>query len=314
MKKALSLILVLTVFAGMALGSGTEKKKEETKQIVNGESSDANESSTANSDGAAVATEEKAETTKASSIPTIEQQVVYNADGITITAVEYTHDDFWNSDEIKFLIENNTQQNITVGVKALIVNGFMVTDLFAADVASGTKKNETMNLLSNELDAAGITSVGEIEIYFRIYDSDTWKDIAESDRVVIQTSNYSAMDIEADTSGSVLYDEGGIKIIGKYVDESSFWGKSVVLYIENNTDKNVIIQADNLSINGYSLTSLFSSTVYAERKAFDDITLLSSELEENGITSVDEVTLKFEIMDENFSTIKKTEAITFKTK
>lgn len=312
MKKALSLILVLTVFAGMALGSGTDKKKEETKQIVNGESADAKESGTENA--TPIATEEKAEANKTSSVPTIEQQVVYDADGIVITAVEYTHDDFWNSDGIKFLIENNTQQNITVGVKALIVNGFMVTDLFAADVASGTKKNETMNLLSNELDAAGITTVGEIEIYFHIYDSDTWKDIADPDRVVIQTSNYSTMDTEADTSGSVLYDEGGIKIIGKYVDENSFWGKSVVLYIENNTEKNVIIQADNLSINGYSLTSLFSSTVYAGRKAVDDITLLSSELEENSITSVDEVTLKFDIMDEKFSTIKKTEAITFKTK
>lgn len=312
MKKALSLILVLTVFAGMALGSGTDKKKEETKQIVNGESADAKESGTENA--TPIATEEKAEANKTSSVPTIEQQVVYDADGIVITAVEYTHDDFWNSDGIKFLIENNTQQNITVGVKALIVNGFMVTDLFAADVASGTKKNETMNLLSNELDAAGITTVGEIEIYFHIYDSDTWKDIADPDRVVIQTSNYSTMDTEADTSGSVLYDEGGIKIIGKYVDENSFWGKSVILYIENNTEKNVIIQADNLSINGYSLTSLFSSTVYAGRKAVDDITLLSSELEENSITSVDEVTLKFDIMDEKFSTIKKTEAITFKTK
>lgn len=312
MKKALSLILVLTVFAGMALGSGTDKKKEETKQIVNGESADTKESGTENA--TPIATEEKAEANKTSSVPTIEQQVVYDADGIVITAVEYTHDDFWNSDGIKFLIENNTQQNVTVGVNALIVNGFMVTDLFAADVASGTKKNETMNLLSNELDAAGITTVGEIEIYFHIYDSDTWKDIAAPDRVVIQTSNYSTMDTEADTSGSVLYDEGGIKIIGKYVDENSFWGKSVVLYIENNTEKNVIIQADNLSINGYSLTSLFSSTVYAGRKAVDDITLLSSELEENSITSVDEVTLKFDIMDEKFSTIKKTEAITFKTK
>ncbi|MEE3351649.1 MAG: hypothetical protein VZR13_04510 [Saccharofermentanaceae bacterium] len=312
MKKALSLILVLTVFAGMALGSGTDKKKEETKQIVNGESADTKESGTENA--TPIATEEKTEANKTSSVPTIEQQVVYDADGIVITAVEYTHDDFWNSDGIKFLIENNTQQNVTVGVNALIVNGFMVTDLFAADVASGTKKNETINLLSNELDAAGITTVGEIEIYFHIYDSDTWKDIAAPDRVVIQTSNYSTMDTEADTSGSVLYDEGGIKIIGKYVDENSFWGKSVVLYIENNTEKNVIIQADNLSINGYSLTSLFSSTVYAGRKAVDDITLLSSELEENSITSVDEVTLKFDIMDEKFSTIKKTEAITFKTK
>ena len=82
------------------------------------------------------------------------------------------------------------------------------------------------------------------------------------------------MDQTVDDSGVTLYDTNGIKIVGKYVNESSFWGKAVMLYCENNTDKNVTISADDLSVNGFMVTSLFSKTIYAGKKAYDDITLL----------------------------------------
>ena len=303
MKKLISVLLVLTLFASFALGSG-EKKKDETKQIVDNNTSNGVESN---------ATEVSEESTTAEpekhGLPTIEQGVVYNDNGVVITAVEYTED--WGMEGIKFLIENNSDKSITVGTNAVIVNGYMISDLFVAEVAAGMKTNETLDLLTSQLNAAGITTVGQVEIYFHLYDSETWKKIADSDCVLIKTSEYDNMDTEADTSGNVLYEEGGIKIIGKYVDENSFWGKSIVLYIENNTDKNMIIQAEDVSINGFTVTSLFSCTVYANRKAYDDITLLSSDLEKNGITSVDEVSLKFEIMDENYSNKTTTKTIQF---
>ncbi len=80
--------------------------------------------------------------------------------------------------------------------------------------------------------------------------------------------------------------------------------------------RNVVIHAENVSINGFTFDSaIFSSTVYAGKKAYDDITLFSTELEENGIKSVEEVSLRFEIMDPStYATIDKSDEITFKTK
>ena len=192
----------------------------------------------------------------------------------------------------------------------------MITDTFVAEVAAGKKTNETMNLSSTALNAAGIDVIGQIEVYFHMYDSETWDDIAKTDCITIKTSMYDQMDKTVDDAGQVLYDKDGIKIIGKYVDETSFWGAGIVVYIENNTDKNVLIQVDNLSVNGFTLGSaIFSSDVYAGKKAFDDITLFSSELEENDIKSVEEVTLTFVIINpDTYDTISRSDEITFKTK
>ena len=41
----------------------------------------------------------------------------------------------------------------------------MITDLFSADVAAGKQSNEVMYLSSTELKAAGIDTVGQIEMY-----------------------------------------------------------------------------------------------------------------------------------------------------
>ena len=46
--------------------------------------------------------------------------------------------------------------------------------------------------------------------------------------------------------------------------------------------------------------------------SLDEITLMSSELEENGITSIEDVELKFRVYNsESFSTLFETEAIGF---
>lgn len=303
MKKSqiLAAVMATSMFLSFALGSSSSGSSDSTKAIV----------------GTDDVTEEgvTATTTEKVSKPTIEEAVVFDEGGVKITAKEYVTDSIWG-DGIKFLIENETDKNLTVGCDALIVNDYMISDLFVTDVAAGKKTNETMTLSSSQLKAAGIDVIGQIEVYFHIYDSDTYDTIKNTDCITIKTSLYDKMDTKADDSGEVLYDEGGIKIIGKYVNDSDFWGAAVLLYVENNTDKNVIVQADNVSINGFTFDSaIFSATVYAGKKSYDDITLFSSELEENGITSVDEVSLKFKVLDaDSYKEIAKSDEITFKTK
>ena len=242
---------------------------------------------------------------------TINEQELVNQDGIVITAQEYVTDRIMGGG-IKLNIQNNTQQNITVGCTALIVNNYMITDLFASNVAAGMQANDNLYLSSRELEAAGITNVGKVEIYFHIYDSDNWSKICDPECVTIQTSAYDSMDIVALDDGTELYNDGGIRIVGKAVDENSFWGSAILLYIENNSGRNVGINAQNMSINGYMVTPVFSANVYNERMAIDDITILRSELEENGIESIDTVQLSFRIYDsDNFSTIAETDTIEF---
>ncbi len=242
---------------------------------------------------------------------TIEEQVLVEQDGIKITALDYVRDDIWG-DGIKVLIENDSEQDVMVGCDALIVNDYMIDDLFGSEVAAGKKANDVIYLSSSELKAAGIDTVGRIEIYFHAFDADSYDEIFNTDCVTIETSAIDSMDTKANDEGTELYNEDGIRIIGKTVDENSFWGTAILLYIENESGRNVGISVDDMSVDGFMLTPYFSTTVYDGKKAVDDITLMSSELEENGITSIGEVELKFHIYDnDSYDTIADSDPITF---
>ena len=247
---------------------------------------------------------------QASADESINEQVLVDQDGIKITATEYVTDSIWG-DGIKLLVENNSAKDYTIGCDALIGNDYMITDLFSADVAAGKKSNEVMYLSSTELKAAGIDTVGQIEMYFHAYDSN-WDNLFKNVYSKLETSEFANMDTTPNDEGQELYNANGVRIVGKTVDENSFWGTAILLYIENTSGQNVGINVDNMSINGYMMTPLFSTIVYDGKKSIDDITIMSSDLEANGITSVDQVELKFHIYNaESYDTIADSDAITF---
>lgn len=310
--KVIGLVATLLVFGMMSLGSGSSSASEK-KEIVADSSSTATDEAADTQEAAASNEEETADNADSSEAVTIEEQVLFEQDGLKVTATEYVVDSIWG-DGVKLLIENDGTSDIGLGCNALIVNDYMITDLFSATVAAGKKDYETLDLSSSGLKAAGIDNVGKIEIYFHTFDPDTYKTITDLDCVTIQTSAFDSMDSTPNDAGQELYNADGIRIVGKYVDENSFWGAAVLLYIENTSGENRIIQCDDMSINGFMVTPYFSSTVYDGKKAIDEITLMSSELEENNITSVDEIELKFKIIDENYTSRAETDTISFSAK
>lgn len=302
--KWIATVLCLSVFAAMALGSG-QSDSDETRQIVSDEEQEKTDDDESVSDDSGDSVD------SSDAVVTIDEQVLVDQDGIVVTATEYVTDSIWG-DGVKLLLENNSDRDVTVGCNALIVNDYMITDLFSSEIAAGKKSNETLYLSSRQLNAAGIENAGKIEIYFHIYDSSTYDPVFDSECVVIQTSEYANMDTTPNDAGTELYNQDGIRIVGKTVDENSFWGTAVLLYFENNSGKNVGISVDDMSVNGFMMSPFFSTTIYEGKKSIDDITVFSSDLEENGIKTIEEVELKFHIYDaDSYSTIADSEPITF---
>lgn len=282
--KVMAVVLIAVVFVAMAVASGGDSSDGDKKEISGGE--------------------------KNNEAITIEEQVLFDHDGVVVTAKEYVHDSIWG-DGIKVLVENNSDKDTGVGNTALIVNDYMVFDLFSNTVAAGKKSTETIYISSSDLENAGISNIGKIELYLHTFDPDTYMTTYEADAVTIKTSAFETMDTESEVSGNELYNKDGIKIIGKYVEEDTFWGTSVLLYIENNTDNNISVSCDDLSVNGFMVTPLFSSTVYSGKKAVDDITIFESDLEENGIEKVESIELKFHIYDaDTYDTIADSDVVT----
>lgn len=244
---------------------------------------------------------------------TLDEQVIWETADVRLTAKGLEYDDIWGWG-IKVEAENISDRDISIYADAVIVNDYMISDLTSISVTAGNKTNDSIDLLSSELKAAGIEDIGKIELYLHTTDPDTYDVIDRSECITLKTSSFETMDTSADTNGAELYNTDGIKIVGRYVDEDSFWGQAVLLYIENTSDRNVIIQCDSISVNGYTIDGIMSASVYAGKKSFDDITLLSSSLEENGITSIDTVEIEFSILDENYSEISTSGKVSFSTK
>ena len=296
--KVLAAILCLTLFAGMAMGSGSSG---ETKDVASSDGSETTADSSIN-DGA--------ENSSSKTDVSIDESVIVDQDGIKIIATEYVSDSIMG-DGIKLLVENNSDKDYTVGCDALIVNDYMITDLFVSEIAAGKKANETMYLSSSSLSAAGIENVGKIEMYFHAYDSEM-NYLFKNVYTELHTSEFDHMDTTPNDAGTELYNENGIKIVGKTVDEDSFWGTAILLYTENTSGKNVGISVDDMSINGFMMSPFFSTTVYDGKKSIDEITVFSSDLEANGIESIEDVELKFHIYDaDSYSTIADSDTITF---
>ncbi len=313
-KKNCFILFLIMVILVMSACSTTEESRrnievdEKAGEMI--ESSDADGSGEKSTEVLSIG-KENTEGTEAGSKESIEEQIILEQDNIKITALEMVNDSIWG-EGIKLLIENDSEKSIGVGCNALIVNDYMINDLFSTSVAAGKKANETMYMSSGQLEAAGITNIGQVEIYFHLYDSESYETIADPECVMIKTSAYDAMDNQVEITGQELYSQDGIRIVGQYVDENSIWGTAVLLYIENNSGKRIGISCDDMSVNGYMVSPLFSSTIYEGKRSIDDITIFSSDLEENAIESVEDIEVNFHIYNaETYDTIADTGAISF---
>ena len=322
----ISLVMILVLFALMAMGSGSSSSSDvkPPTSVTSGSSASSN-AETKSSDTvdeqsteaptADTSSNQDAETSSSESTPTtaeitIEEAVIVEQEGIKITAKSFSYKGVFGP-EIKLLIENDSSQPITVQARNTSVNGYMVDTMMSADVAAGKKANDTLTLSQDDLDAAGISTIADIEVVFHVFDANTWDTIFDSDKIRIETSAAEGFEYSFDDSGELAYSDANFEIVIKGLSDGSSWlGPEVVIYICNNGDTDVTVQARDVSINGFMVESLFSCDVAAGKHAIDTVTFLSDDLEENGIESIEDIELAFHIFDmESWDTIVDTESV-----
>lgn len=252
--------------------------------------------------------EESSEDTKKD--VTITESVIVNQDGIVITAKKL--DEGFLGTELTILIENNTDKDLTFQVRDASVNGFMVDTMISEDVAAGKKSNTEITFSDKKLKACGVDTLADIEFSFCIFTSDDWKTYLDTAPIEIETSAASDYKQQIDDSGTVLYDNKGIKIIGKKLStDDSIFGPGLVLYIENNSNQNITVQSRDTSVNGFMVSTVLSEDVLIGKKSITSLTFMESSLEENDITDIETVETSFHVVDaDNWRAIVDTDPIT----
>ena len=292
MKKRIKLILTFLAICILlaCCGRNEEEKKPVTTQP----------SQTENVGEPAETQNKTPEATKAPEV-TIEETVIYDDEKVTITVKGMEAD--WTGIDINLLVENKTDRNIALSGDNMVVNGVTVSSWLYIDVAAGKKTNGTLTLNTDSLETAGIDQLAWLESCdARIVDSDSFETVAEV-KLEIVTSLGRDYVQQLDESGELLYEAAGVKVIAKVITDE-FYGKTLLLYVKNEGKKDVTIQAENISVNGFTVDAWMYDLVSAGTVRFCDLDLWESGLEENGIDTIEEITFSVQIIDpHSFATL-----------
>ena len=292
--KKIAIAVAVLLIIGIAAGGGSDEEKETNTGTNTGQSTTKDDSS---------------KDTTTSEAVTIENQEIFNQNGIVITTNGYkpsSHSD----PEIKLIIENNSTQNVTIQTRNSSVNGYMIDFQISCEVAAGKKANGTISISRSELNASGVKAIANIEFNFHIFDTDTWDAIVDSDVITLNTSISDTHTQEYDSTGTVLFEDSTVKIISKKLVEDDY-DTEAILYIENNSSQYITVQARDTSINGFMVDPTISTDIAPGKKVVTDMSFSNTDLEENSITSVDSIETSFHVFNtDSLDTIVDTPAIT----
>ena len=241
--------------------------------------------------------------------PVLPEQVVYDADSIRIT-VKGMEEKTMTGTNVKILLENGTDRNVVFSGDLFVVNGVTVPGYLYAEAAAGTKTNDVIEFYTDVLNTAGITHIGEIRSRdARIVDTDTYETLAE---VPLELTTVHAQEgpYAYDESGVELYNGQGIRVTAQMISQE-FYGRTAQLLVKNETGKDIIVEAENISVNGYTVDAWLYDTVVADTVRFCQLDLFQSGLEENGIDQIESVSFRLNFLDaESFDTIAQSEVLT----
>jgi hypothetical protein len=291
MKKALSIIIVLALMVSLVACGSTNTDVQKPSDV-----------STTNTSS------ENKQTGKQE--VTIAETVLVDEAGVKITAKGLDYESFLGV-KVKLLIENNSGKDLTFQCRDSSVNGYMVDTLMSVDVVNGKKANDSLTLSDSDLELCGINEIADIELSFHIFESDGWDTYLDTNKVQIKTSIADTYNYSFDDSGDLAYQGNNVKVVVKgLAEDDSILGPSVVVYIENSSDKDITVQTRDVSINGFMVSAIFSSEVTVGKHAVDTIAFLSSDLEENEITKIEDVELSFHIFEsDGWDTIVDTDVV-----
>ena len=238
-------------------------------------------------------------TSSKASETTISETVIFDERGIKVTAKELNmKGTFWP--ELKLLIENDSGSDLTFQCRGASVNGYMVETMMSVDVANGKKANDSLTFSNSDIKLCGIDTIANLCFSLHIFDSNTWDTFIDTAEIELRTSNYEGYVFTYDDAGQVAYEGNGVKIVVKGVSSDSSWlGPSVIVFIQNDAGRMITVQARNVSVNGFMVEPIFSSDVAAGKVAIDDLTLMNTDIEANGIESIDELELSFHVFYED---------------
>lgn len=232
-----------------------------------------------------------------------EEQTIVDNDACTIRITGVDPGNMWGY-TLKAALENkSTDKTYMFSITSAAVNGVQSDPLFATEVAPGKKANSEISFMDSSLRDNGIIDFTDIELSFRVYDSNDWTaaSVAEETVHIYPYGEAQAIPFVRQTESSdlVILDNEFLTVTVTGYDAENMWGYAVNLFLENKSDKEIMFSISEASINGYMADPFYATSVRPGKCAFSSITWFDSTLEENDITEVEEIEFSLRAYDAN---------------
>ncbi len=215
----------------------------------------------------------------------IDPTVIYEDGDIRVTVDSMGR--YYGESALAVTIQNDRQQNVTVSSDMLCVNGYMLSSALFAQVGAQETMQHYLLLDGEELEDAGITQIGTVAFELYMYDSDDYTSIAEVGPVVLETTIAQDFVQTVDDSGEILYEDKGVKLVFKSVDNRYDDCYTMTLYLENTTEETVAFSDNGIFLNGEETDSMLWNILPPNTRRVDRIYFY--DLEQWGITDLSQI-------------------------
>ena len=234
-------------------------------------------------------------------VPEFEAMMVVDNDQCAIYIRELWEDPVWGW-SMRVELENKSDtKTYMYAVSSASINDVQAEPLFAIEVALGKKAREVLHVRDASLEDQNIGLYSDVELHFRVYDTDDWtaQPVATPS---IHVYPYGAKNAErfirqSQPGDMVLANDEGVTVTAIDFMQDPIWGYTTKLFLENNTEKNLLFTVENASVNGYMADPLFAKTVNAGNCAFGGVSWSNHALEELEITEVESLEFVLRVYD-----------------
>lgn len=293
MKKLIALLLAMVMLLSLAACAKKDEKTDDKKDQSQSQQKDDDTKKNDDED------DTSDEATKKDEL-SFEEIVVVDNDLCLIKITDIDPDDVFGYTLKGYFENKSADKTLTFCAQTATINGIQNDLYFATDVAPGKKANESISFDVALLEFDGVGDFTDIELNFVVSDSEDWASdpLAEVTAHVYPYGEDKAVDFarEDKDTDTVLVDNEYVKVVAIGTVEDD-WGYNLVLYMENKSDKNLTISADEVSVNGFMLDPLFGAELSTGNCSYAAINWFLSELEENSIEDVIKIEFKLYVTD-----------------
>ncbi len=149
----------------------------------------------------------------------------------------------------------------------------------------GAVTGQSSQKSTSETSGTSTSSVASVSSNVKSNDDNNTEISLESSTLVESSvsaeSNVSEEPSDVDVS-TVVYDKNGIKITYKGLENQYGITTSIKFLLENSNSEKYTVQTTDISIDGFTYSTIMSTSIAANKKASDSVVILDSDFKENG--------------------------------